>query len=443
GSIDEDIAESLQSIHKLYHDKLQIVNDWEKRIVEQYGKTDLYSIELKRKLVDEYFDEEYPKIEALEKELRDEIARLIRNHRNRSIWTPITFNNLLCSELSSRGYDSYLEFLDHNIKKHREFTRFWINMVYYVHHEDRKLENFFKKEGENIFRGTAKLPENVLTGILLHLFYIAVLFAASLILFYHSLDRVEDEEEAKLGVLDLKIKKNKPNAWKCDGDTLIHFLYRLFSGRVSQLINKGRVLLDKVDILYSSMQHNFMFLCHWKHFPGDIKVRELISFFASLNNIPRSETADLFKRPQIKSISSKVFGDLKKREKFTAVLALTYLFKTEIYLLDDISNEAPAECAVELKDRIDELHRDGAVVILITHTDTVTAYESDGDSCYEDGKGWFYHVEGIRRALETRKQKQSSKPEEEGKEESAEAVGNCEQKEILNIKSMSRRGSDV
>jgi ABC-type transport system involved in multi-copper enzyme maturation permease subunit len=401
GTIDEDIAESLQSIHKLYHDKLQIVNNWEKRIVEQYGKTDLYSIELKRKLVNEYFDEEYPKIEALEKELRDEIALLIKKHRDRSIWTPVTFNNLLCCELSSRGYENYLKFLDHNIKKHREFLRFWINMVYYKYAKGpKKLENFIKGD-ENVFRASIKLPDNTGTGFLINGVWILLLFIASHFCFKRSLFHMKEKEVKEAGTLEMEFDSGYFESFLTRDNLLVKLLYNLFSGHTAMLIKKGlkgEVSVNDVDILKEKYSEKFFFICRPEDIPRDIRVKHLFSFIGSLMRIPKKERNAVLEMPTIKNIADKKFKKLNKNELFHAALALTYLVKSPLYLINDIAGGKDKKYTFKLMERVHQLKKENAIIIYLATPTMISDIPMPEGKSFTDGRTWFYFAEGNRLA---------------------------------------------
>jgi hypothetical protein len=414
GTIDEDIAESLQSIHKLYHDKLQIVNNWEKGLADKNVKPNNVTIEEARVIVEAYFKEEYPKIEALEMELRDEIARLIKNHRDRSIWTPITFNNLLCSELSSRGYGSYLEFLDFNINKHREFTRFWIDMVYYVHHQDKKLENFFKKEGENIFKAKGILPANVGMGFAVNIIYVLILMAASYFFFKQSLLRIDKEDKEKLGTVNVKMEKDWISSWLVKGDSFKQYLYHIFSGNAGKLAQKGikgSVVIDKKDIGGERHKHDFFYLCRHEHLPEDVKVKHLIVFFASLNKVPAAERKSILNSAELKPLANRFIEDLEHHEVIEVLIAVTHLVKARVYLINDVAAGLDGDYGdyvVKWKGHLDDLKDAGALVVYLTTTDMseLHKYNKKAAGCFDDGKEWVYNVEAHKRSLAKNEEKQ-------------------------------------
>jgi len=418
-SIFENEAESLTSIYKIYSDKMKVINDWEKGIEKKYGKFNIDNIEVERKIVEQYFKEIYPKIEALEKKLKQEIELIFKKHVNLSIWTPQTFYDLVCIELSSRGFEEYLKYIDHNIKKENEFTRFWIDMYYYVHYQDNKLENFIKGD-ENLYKAEISLPSNLAKGIVINLVWIALLWIASYFSFKHSLHQFKKEEAKKLGEPDIKLEKKSPNAFISESDIFPRFLYLIFSGMIKPLKNKGvkgRVLMDNVDILSSTAKQDFLYLPHPDHFPvEDVKVENFIAFHCSLNGLPRSETQSILNRPEIKPISAKIFGSLKKSEKFDVVLALTHVAKKKLYLIDDIDRDMPGECTVRLKDRIDELQRSGAVIVYRT-SEEIHPYDKSPDEtpCYEDGGEWLYYAGQIRCKLNSIKKKELAHEEQKEK----------------------------
>jgi hypothetical protein len=149
------------------------------------------------------------------------------------------FKKMLETVFSFPGVFNDLKFLDFNIQKNREFTRFWIDMVYYVHHQDKKLENFFKKEGENIFRAQEILPSNIGMGFAVNLIYVVILMAASYFFFRQSLLRIDKEDKEKLGTINVKMEKNWISSWLVKGDSFKQYLYHIFSGNAGKLAQKG------------------------------------------------------------------------------------------------------------------------------------------------------------------------------------------------------------
>lgn len=87
---------------------------------------------------------------------------------------PVDFVNFVSAELSGKGYEEYLNFLNYVIELKDQFMRFYGQKRYETSSPEMPLESFIKNF-ENIYRSRGRLPGNSGTGMVVMVFYIVIL----------------------------------------------------------------------------------------------------------------------------------------------------------------------------------------------------------------------------------------------------------------------------
>lgn len=408
----------IPSTVKVENDKLQIINEFEKKTEKKYGKFSKNNMDVEREIVEGYWNDEYKRMEALELNLKNEIARVIASQDDLSAYFPTTFYISTCNEASSRGYLSYLEFYGYLIRLRRELLRFWIDRVYY---NDPKIFVSFVKGNENLFTSKSRRPGKFAKGVSLNLGYVILLMIISYLQFYRSMHFIKKETLSKTGKADIKFKKGDISLWKTEGDIFKDLLYNLFSGNTSGLVKKGfkgRMQLDNLDIVSTPYTGVFRYICRPEDLPKELRVRDFVSFFASYDHVPRDEWKAILDRPEIKKIKNKTVCELKKYETLNTLLTVTYMKKSPVYIINDAAAGMPFESSIRLKDRMDELVKTGALVVYLYETEMAVAdNDREGPEDVEkqyfvDGYQWLLYVEANRRILATIKSRKPGKKKE-------------------------------
>ncbi|MCP5102118.1 MAG: MFS transporter [bacterium] len=404
-SMIEEKAEKLSTVHLANTSKLKIINDFEDWVVENAGKFNRNELDKFRELVEHYWQNIFPKVEAVDVVLRNETAGLVAEYNAWSMLTPVTFYNLVSAEVGSRGYGNYVVFYDYNLEFRYHFVRFWIDRVYY--NNPKELVSFIGAGGySNLFRGRSRFPGNFRRGVLFSLGIVIILGVVCYILFKRSVYRLPEKKFIKklqnsrsCIVLDRGIENS---IWQTTGDNFNDLLYNLFSGRSSAVRKAGftgEILADDVNIAAESSRKPFTYIPAPSTIPGNKKVRHLLTTMATLNKFPRPELEELLNRPVLKEIAGKPFRKLTNLEKVEALLALTYLKKSAVYLFYNTAAGFPASCVVRLKDRMDELRKQGALVLYLTATAAVPDDETPEEGGFRELNEWEYTVEAKRKRL--------------------------------------------
>ena len=182
-------AADFVSNYKLELQKLKSLMDFERQSFEELGSTTKDNLDAVRKSL-EYFQEKgYPKIQAFEERLRDEMEENIRYFEFLSSLFPSTFYLSTSNEISSKGYENFILFFDYIRELKKEFFKFYVDHRYYSDDPfdlPKTVESFIKGN-ENLFHAKSRTPRGFFIGILLTLVYIIGLFIISYYRFKPSL----------------------------------------------------------------------------------------------------------------------------------------------------------------------------------------------------------------------------------------------------------------
>jgi hypothetical protein len=159
----EEKSHDITSAYKADKEKLKTMSDFERRAVKESGEFKDNTVEGRRKVIEDFWENERKQIEAVDEKLKQEISQLIDQYNTLSLFTPTTFYTYTCNEVSSRGYQSYLDFYTYLQDLRRKFVRFWLDRVYY--HDPKVLVNFVTND-ENLFFSKSQVPANELEDVL-------------------------------------------------------------------------------------------------------------------------------------------------------------------------------------------------------------------------------------------------------------------------------------
>ena len=170
-------ADNITSTYQMELEKLKILMGFEQRALDQRRSVpesrEKSESDLKRELIENYWQREVKQIQASEKALERELEKNIRHYQGLSLFFPSTFYLSVGNEISSKGYENFIRFFDYIQALKTGFIRFYINKRYY--------ENFsqvvsYIKSQENLFQARSDLPQGFGNGVVLNLVYITGLF---------------------------------------------------------------------------------------------------------------------------------------------------------------------------------------------------------------------------------------------------------------------------
>ncbi len=149
------------------------------------------AFKVQKRLVEEYLNNDYKKVQALERAYIDDTNKIIDENESRLFFVPtVAFLNLSreCSGLGRRGY---LDFLSHVSSLNKDFLRFITTKRYSS--KDKTLEPFLKND-ENIFRAKPQIPTTYWASLVTTLLLSIGLLAGSIITLKRRLKKGETEE---------------------------------------------------------------------------------------------------------------------------------------------------------------------------------------------------------------------------------------------------------
>ncbi|MCP5102901.1 MAG: hypothetical protein GY950_05970 [bacterium] len=404
-SITKKNVENITSSSKVELEQLKIIVDFENNAKKNHGKFNRQSIETGKKIMEGYWNDGLKKVEAIENALKAEIAGHISDYEAFSIFIPVTFYRLVCNEAGGGGFGGYLDFYGYLQVLKRNFVRFYIDRCF--ESTPPVMENFIKGD-ENLFPARHHVPRIFKAGVAVTLGYIFIILWVSFLFFKKSLYRLDPEAAASRESSDIELNDHAVNVCLVEDDSFRDFLYVLFSGGVD-IIHRagynGKVWLDEVNLLENKERQDFTYIPHARAFPGDIRVRELVTLVCELTGAGRAAGKNLLDSPPLKSTARRSFGKLKPAEAFQVLLALLPLKKSRYFILDHIAAGLPAEYAGQLKDQMDELNaRDGGgVVVYLTAPGLVPAGSVGKGKWFDDGEEWSFQVDAHRRKQKPKK----------------------------------------
>ncbi|MCK4766292.1 MAG: hypothetical protein KAW12_29120 [Candidatus Aminicenantes bacterium] len=366
-------ADNITSAYNLEQKKLNLLSAFEKRALNEAQRyTNLKEKEESEKeLVESYWDNELAKIQALEKKMQDDMEDSLKYFQGLSLFFPSTFLLSVNNEISSRGYENFLDFYRYIQQLQRQFIRFYLNKRYYSNY--KKIESFVKAD-ENIYHGKTRLPRNFPAGLLLTAFYVGILSFVSYYRFKRFLFVLQDKAVLDPGKLALDLNKGETVVLLTTAATIIDQLYNVFSG-IKRGFN-GRVKVNGDNIVPGSGSgsgkegFDFVYVCHPDKIPGHIDVRDFLSFVKRLPRIspPKGEDIlEIMEKMAIGKRKRKNFSELKDHEKGRILLAAARLKGSRIYMIHDIARGMPMDFIVEFKKQAEKLKASGAAILYFSN----------------------------------------------------------------------------
>lgn len=402
GAINSFIEEKsceITSSYKADKDKLKRMNDFEKRAAKKAGEYKDSTIEGRRRVAEDFWENERKQIEEVDEKLKQEISQLIDKYNTLSMLMPTTFYTYTCNEVSSRGYQSYLDFYTYLQDLRRKFVRFWIDRVYY--HDPKILVNFVTND-ENLFYSRSQIPKNYWVGVFINLGIIILLAITSYLLFKRSLEHISAREIQELGKVDLDLDKGELIVWLTINEHFKKVLFHMFSGVSKGLFKKGfkgEVYFDGVNVAEDTSKNNFVYICHPNELPGNMIVKDLLTFYAGWNQLSGSELKTILAGESLKKNLHKTIKQLEKYEKFEVSMGLLNMCKSDIYLINNIASGMPMSCSVKLLNKMEEL-QSNSLVIYLTTPEEVDMPSLPGGSYFEEDDIWINLVKSTKRIIE-------------------------------------------
>lgn len=306
-------------------------------------------------------DSETRAINKLEKARRDEIEHKIKIYYSISTLSPVTFYLSLNNEIGGLGYTSFLEFYDyvHNIQN--EFRRSYTTKA--SASTGKKVETFTERD-ENIFHSHSYLAGNFSNGFIITILYAGGLLGVSRWHFNRFLFRFSNKNYRELADLEMELMRGKTVVLLTGDDIIGSQLYNYFCGHARGF--EGEVMLDAEDTVPATRKNIFIYLCHPRELPGNIKVGDFIRFLCRLNRISRTDRAKLYIALSLEMVGKKTFAELKDDEKGRILLSVARLEPRTIHIIHDFVGGMPVDFVLEFIEFLRCLKHDRKAILYIT-----------------------------------------------------------------------------
>lgn len=375
-------AGSLIPNYKVELEKLKIIMSFEERFLKEVGifRSGEEAPEHVKNLVQSYIDNEYKRILEIEEKAKKGIIEKISDYQYISAFFPTTFYFSAGFELCSRGYLNFIDFYSYNQSLKDGFFKYYIHKKYYA--PTSEIESYIKNN-KNLYLGTSRLPGNMKLGVFLILFYIAVLYYIGTVRFRKTVNPLPEKKNA-FDRLDIALKKGTFNTFDVYDDDFARQIFNIFSGKI-KCIN-GKLSIDGTPMV-TEAKKDFLYLPNPGMIPGDISVFALTNLFKNMLK-PGKEEMEPFK-PWIFD-KKKTFQDLEREQKARFLLTAARLSKRKVLILCDFFFGIPTEYRAELTSMIDDLKKDGTIIIDIIPNHNIFIVPDYHSSIKYDGK---YYVE--------------------------------------------------
>jgi hypothetical protein len=354
-------ANNIISMYKMEMEKLRKVMAFEKRAIEEAGTFDYDKnvTETDKRLVTEYYNNEFKKINEMEDRLRAQMEENIRWYHLVSSIFPSTSYLAVSDEVSSMGLRSIVEFMGYTLDRKKEFFKYYMDKLYFSGEGNfSKIENFVKDE-ENIFYAKSRLPYYWLLGIVLTLLFTLAILYFGYIRFKKYLFLLPENWETGANNKGWRLSRGRVYPFHVKDNRFSDQLYNLLSGQNHAFKKAGfnEISIDSVDIVSRSYSCSFLYLCRIEELPGDMTANDLPGLLIS-DGSTQTEALPGF--------AHKKLSRLTPGEKEEIYMKILTSIDREIYLIDDIGKHMSILFVRRLKQQMDQLAEKGALVFFLS-----------------------------------------------------------------------------
>ncbi len=342
-------------------------------------------------------------IRSLEKRMEYEIRENAKLYHNLSLIFPTTLYLSSCSELSSRGYDSFIDFYVTIQKLQEQFTGFHAEEKYRpnpadpgsahtnpsgIKSPDTKSSSPgtsapnppgfdpFKKGAENIYYAKSRLPKNLWIGLFINSLYLVILFIIAYSRFQNILFHTQKEEIPGLDELTIPLDNGKCTVCVTSSGNIRDIIFAFLSGRGKDVFT-GKIEIAGVETPVDRYKQDFVYLCHPGNIPRDIRAGDFLILCRRLLCIPAKDIISIQEELNMKENGWKRFADLKDIEKGNILFSVSRLKKAGLFLINEIERGMPQTYTNKLMNNLQKLKREGVMILYLSSNLYFTAKVSE------------------------------------------------------------------
>lgn len=402
----------IKPIYEMEMEKFKLMMNFEKRAIEEAGTFDYGKevTEKRKNVILSYYRNEFEKMQELEDSLRLQMEKYISHHQGISSLFPTTFYLSGTSEISSRGFQSLLDYYRYVQESKKRFFRFYMENLYFKGTGDNpvKVETFVTGD-EAVYKARSGLPRFTFLGVLLTIIYIVFFDRLA---FRRSGKRIfsinaGDTRDIGAGSLTQEFEKAQFRPIESEGGFFNTILYTLLSGEARLLKKKkipGKITIDGKDLFCQRDKKTFLYICHPEELPPDTTPHNLVSFIVKLVNIAGKENECVKIPAALKKLSAVSIRELNKKERFLIILALLNIKGMDVYLVNNAARGLGIKCAVHIKERMEKLKENGPLVIYLTDDVFIAVVKENETPMISDTPEWsrivdyykdFYNIQPL------------------------------------------------
>jgi len=264
-----EAKEGLQSIYDFEYEAFKYVMDFERQSYNRFGvwKSGKPAPEDIKAMIESSRESVYQKLQNLESKRMDRILKRIRAYQTISALFPTTFYLSSNKELSSKGFQNFINFYRYAYGMKFKFVDFYLDRKFYRPLPKSGVEPFIKGN-EDLFYGQSRLPASFLLGFGLTLLYI---IAGLLFILYRDHAKVKASlQETKKPQIIFKKDENTLLVL-CKNEQVKGDIFRFYKGL------ENTVCLDRINA-------NFHF--------NSLQVKTVLQYFSRLAGVNRDKAVD-------------------------------------------------------------------------------------------------------------------------------------------------------
>lgn len=233
------------SIYEFEYQSFKYMMNLEKRMYDRFGvwnSKDVAPDEIKT-MIQSGQDIEYKKMREAELERIEGIVKRIHVYQILSSFFPTTFYISTNKELSSKGFQNFIDFYRYSYDMKQDFIKFYIDRKFYRKLPKSGVEPFIKGN-EDLFYGKIQLPKSFLLGLFFSIVYIAVL----LVILYRMQIKITKSEEYEKPLIPVRVDFKNANVLLalCKNDQIKGEIFRYYEGQK----NASSIKKIPVDFTY-------------------------------------------------------------------------------------------------------------------------------------------------------------------------------------------------
>ncbi len=153
--------------------------------------------------------------------------------------------------------------------------------------------------------------------------------------------------------------------------------------------NKGEILLDNKSVLKKwNYRNDINYLPQIANFPANLSVKELIAMVKNLRPKPSNEE-ELIQLFGLSPFLKKKLGNLSGGTKQKVNLVLTFMFDSDLIILDEPTTGLDPIALIHLKNLINKEKEKGKTILITTHIMSLVDEIADEIVFLLDGKIYF------------------------------------------------------